>query len=305
MPLLAPRRLPRKFRRRAGEFSRVIARRSVAAEERRSRRRRERQARWIRRWHQVRLLVAAEFRWWMIVGTMSIVVIVAGVLLFAPFFDVREIRVRRQDPRIDPEEVQHVLAPLFSERLVLVTRAQVSALLAAHYADLADVRISKDYPSTLTVTVTLDPIVAAATLQEPDGATGTGATTSFAYITARGLFVVSPIRIIDAPLETLVLDDWAVRPQDRSFVIEPEVLRTITLARDTLRRDFGLIPKRTTYFMRAKEFHILTERGTLWFDLQSELRVQFGRFRAFLKTVSFDAVKEYVDLRIADRVVYR
>ena len=259
----------------------------------------------MRRIGQLRAFILAECKLWLIIGSLATLALVVGALLFAPLFDVREIRIRRQDARIDPERVQQALHPLFSRRLVLVTRSNVSSLLAEQYPDLKEVTIAKDYPSTLIVSLVLDPVVAHAVVMDDATDAGSG-TTLDAYITSRGLFVLSPIPIVTRePLETLTLTDWVVRPQDRTLVLEPAVLRTIILARDTLRRDFGLSPSRIVYYMRAREFHIATERGTLWFDLQSELGVQFGRLREFLKTTSFDAVKEYVDLRIADRVVYR
>lgn len=75
--------------------------------------------------------------------------------------------------------------------------------------------------------------------------------------------------------------------------------------RDILLRDFGLETLSMRLFVNAREFHLKTPKGWLWFDLESELSVHFFRLREFLRTISFDQVKEYVDLRIADKVVYR
>ena len=72
-----------------------------------------------------------------------------------------------------------------------------------------------------------------------------------------------------------------------------------------LRSDFGLSAKDITIFLRAKEFHIRTEKVALWFDLTSPLSVQFQRFRELLKNLPLDQVKEYIDLRIADKIVYK
>ena len=58
-------------------------------------------------------------------------------------------------------------------------------------------------------------------------------------------------------------------------------------------------------YVRAQEFHIRTNKVTLWFDLRSSLSVQLQRFREFLKTVPLDQAKEYVDLRIADKIIYK
>ena len=259
--------------------------------------------------------IASEFRMWLILATGTLVIALAGILLFAPFFDVRHIRIMRQDARIDLEEVQQTLSPLFRQRLVLVTRAQVSALLLNQYLDIDRVEISKQYPSTLTVTIYTDPIIATIDIDESasteirgSGAlltpAGTGSTV-WSYVTDRGYFVTSLVPLSLVPLETLTVTDWGVRPQNRTRFLTPEFLQTVFRARDALRRDFGLTSKQITLFIRAQEFHIQTDKATLWFDLQSPLSVQFQRLRELLKASSFDQVKSYIDLRITDKVIYK
>jgi hypothetical protein len=315
MPLKVPGRLPKRFNRVAGTATRSLARRTYAGQERIRRRRHERMARWSRRAVRIGNTIASEFRVWLIMATGGIAIALAAVLLFAPFFDVRTIHIRRQDARIDPEEVQETLSPLFRQRLVLVTRAQVSALLQSQYIDIERVEILKEYPSTLNVTIFTDPVMATITIDEsgaPEAqgsggllpAANTGASLQL-YVTTRGYFVTSPVPLSAAPLEQLTVTDWSMRPQNRTRFLSPEFLQTVFHARDTLRRDFGLESTEITLFIRAQEFHIRTEKGTLWFDAQSPLSMQFQRLREFLKTVSFDQVKSYVDLRIADKVIYK
>jgi hypothetical protein len=246
---------------------------------------------------------------------MSIVVVtVSAVLLFAPFFNVRRINIERRDPRIDPGDIQQTLSPLFNQRLVLITKAQVATMLNTVYPDITAVSIGKEYPSTLSVSITLEPVVAEITMEESgtkeieaqSGAVlaGTGAT-QYAYITTQGTYVTSPIRLTKEKLEKLVITDWGILPQNRTRLLTPDTLRTIFLARDTLRRDFGLQPMKIIVYLRAQEFHIKTPKGTLWFDERTDLPMQFQRFREFLKEISLDQVKEYIDLRIADKIVYK
>lgn len=221
------------------------------------------------------------------------------------------IRVQRQDPRIDRDDVQQVLAPLLSQRLVLVTLRDVRSLLEPAYPDLESVRIQKTYPSTLTVSIQLQPVVARISIEDaraPESGSGsstTGSGTTYYYVTGQGTFIASPLRLTTAPVPTLTLVDWVVLPQNRSSLLSPDFLKTIFLARDILRRDFGLSAEKMTLYLRAQEFHIRTPKATLWFDLRSTLPVQFGRFRSFLRAVGFDQVKEYIDLRITDKIVYR
>lgn len=275
------------------------------------RKRKEKYARWGRKMARFSDMVLSEFRLWIAIGTGIIILTVAGTLLFAPFFDVREIKVRRQDPRIDPEEIQQTLAPLFKQRLVLVTRNHVAGMLHAQYPEIERVEIGKDYPSTLSVSVYLEAVAAEVVIvDDMDIGSGSGSTTGsgtdvYTYVTRKGTFVTSPIRLTGGPYPKLTVTDWGIRPQNRTTLLAPEFLQTIFLARDALRRDFALQSQNISIYLRAQEFHIKTNKATLWFDLRSPLNVQFQRFREFLKTLSLDQAKEYIDLRIADKIIYQ
>lgn len=280
-------------------------------ENRRARRRKEFFVRVGRRTAKFWSIIVSEFRIWMLIAASGVVTVIVAILLLSPFFDVRSMHIRRQDARIDPEEIQQTLSPLFKQRLVLVTRNQVAAMLEAEYADIQRVEITKEYPSTLDVTVYLDPVVAKVKIvdsgaQEAGSGSVAGSGTELhTYLTRTGLFVSSPITLTSAPLPTLTITDWNIRPENRQRILDPQFLQEIFLARDTLRRDFGLSTVGILIYLRAQEFHVRTNKSTLWFDLQSPLAVQFQRFRELLKTVSLDQVKEYADLRIADKIIYK
>jgi hypothetical protein len=314
MPLKASRKLPKRFSRRAGPLTRSLAKTYYGGPNRRARRRKEWFARTGRKFARLSETVLREFRLWLVIGAVLILLTIGATLLFAPFFDVREMKVRRQDPRIDPEEIQQALAPLFNQRLVLVTRGQVASMLQAEYPDIEKVEISKEYPSTLLISVYLEPVLAEVRIddsQSTEPASGSGAVESgsgvglYTYVTRQGYFVGSPIRLSGGPYPKLTITDWGIHPQNRTILLSPEFLQNVFLARDTLRRDFGLESQNITVYVRAQEFHIRTPKTSLWFDVRSPLTVQFQRFREFLKTLSLDQAKEYIDLRIADKIIYK
>ncbi len=303
------RKLPRRFNRKVGPRTQSLARTYYGGPRRRVRRRKEMFARWGRKMTRLWDTVLSEFRIWLVIGAGLIILTVAGTLLFAPFFDVREIRVRRQDPRIDPKEIEQTLSSLFKQRLVLVTRSQVAALLQADYPEIERVEINKNYPSTLSVSVYIEPVMAEVSVTDArsgSGSTGFGSGMNiYTYVTRKGTFVTSPIRLTGGPYPKLTITDWGIMPQNRTLLITPLFLQTIFLARDALRRDFGLQNQNITVYLRAQEFHITTNKATLWFDLRSSLNVQLQRFREFLKTLSLDQAKEYIDLRIADKIIFK
>lgn len=311
MPLKAPRRLPRSFNRTASPYTRNLARKRYQTADRRAQRRREKMIRFLRKLSKMSAVIASEFRMWLLIGISACVVTVVLVLLFAPFFDVRQIVIRRQDPRIDLEDIQQSLTPLFRQRLILITKNQVLGLLQPEYPDIDRIEVDKKYPSTLTVSIYLEPVVAAVVIDDSDAAASseTGAligSGSYAYVTRSGYFVSSPIKLgSSTPIPTLRLTDWGIRPQNRTHVLSSDFIDQIFSARDILRADFGLTTTDITIFVRAQEFHIRTNKLTLWFDLKSPLSLQFQRFREFLKTLSLDQAKEYIDLRIEGKIIYK
>jgi hypothetical protein len=268
--------------------------------------------RFFRRISHTSSAILSEFRIWLLIGISVVILASVSFLLFSPVFDVRYIHIRRQDPRIDIEEIEQALTPLFKQRLLFVTKGQIASLLQPEHPDIETVDIRKEYPSTLTITIHLEPVVATVTIDDTteNSLAGSGSTLTtsgaFLYLTRSGIFVVSPIKLTSTvPIEMLRLTDWGIRPQNRTNVIDPKFLQIIFAARDTLRTDFGLKSMDIVLYLRAREFHIRTNKVSLWFDLTSPLSVQFQRFREFLKNLSLDQAKEYIDLRIADRIVYR
>ena len=312
MPLRGAQRLPKRFNRATSSYSRSLAGHHFLSQDRRIRRRREQRMRFLKKFSKVWTLFALEFRAWLLISVSAVIIAIVSVLLFAPFFDVRHIIVRRQESRIQPEDIEQTLRSLYRQRLILVSKGQIWSLLSAAYPDIASIDIKKTYPSTLTVTVYAEEVAAAVIID--DGSTSPASQTgdtivgsgAYAYITKSGYFITSPIKIISKnPIPTLHLSDWGIHPQNRTRALQPKFLEQIFVARDALRTDFGLQVKDIVVYVRAQEFHIRTNKVTLWFDLRSPLSVQFQRFREFLKTLSIDQAKEYIDLRIADKIVYK
>ena len=76
-------------------------------------------------------------------------------------------------------------------------------------------------------------------------------------------------------------------------------------AEEVLGTEFNQHVLTRTVYLRAREFHFAMGKWSLWFDSSSPLEEQIARYRIFLKEVGLPAVKDYIDLRIAGRVVYK
>jgi hypothetical protein len=233
-------------------------------------------------------------------------VIFLALALFSPAMRVAEIRIVRGDPRLDVEQVQGLLSPLFGKHLMLLSSYDVRGLLEDGMPDLHGVDVSKDYPSTLMVRVGLDPIVARLRIAGPEevgSTTETGSLTD--YLTDRGMYVSSPRAAPGGDLLMLTLVDWGARPIPGSVLVTPEVLERITLTEKHLQEQFGQAVLERTVFLRAQEYHLRTAQWTLWFDTQSPIEEQLQRYRIFLREIPHGEIRSYIDLRLKDRVVYK
>jgi len=233
---------------------------------------------------------------------------ITGMILFSPLLTVRSIEVIRESPRLDIEQVQQTLAPLFGKKMLFLTPFEAEDLLRASITDLRDLRISKAFPGTLRISIVLDPLVARLAIASPEAldrsAAGSGA--SIDFLTSEGVYVrTSSVQDGDTfPEITLV--DWGVRPQPGTVILPPQFLERMNAAEVVLLRQFGEEVRKRVAYVRAQEFHLLLGNNRfLWFDLRSPIDKQAERYRIFLKEIGPEKAKEYVDLRIEGRVVYK
>lgn len=261
-----------------------------------------------------RLQIAfAEFRgsavrWAALIVTV-ICFVVVGMILFSPILNVRSIEVTRKSPRLDIEQVQQALAPMFGRRMLFLPSFEVSDLLKVSIPDIKSIGVTKAFPSTLKVSVELDPLSARLRIADPDALDRTanaGTGSKLDFLTPKGVYVQTSTAQDDQALPDFMLVDWGVRPQPGSVLISSEFLQRMNAAEVTLLRQFGQEVNKRVVYLRAQEFHFLIDKNiALWFDLKSPLESQIGRYRTFLKDVGMGKVKEYVDLRIQGRVIYK
>lgn len=243
---------------------------------------------------------------WFLGGSLAVCLLVFGFVLFSPIIQVREIEVTRESPRLDIEDVQLALAPLFGRHLFFLSSYEVAPLLKENIPDVETISVSKLYPSTLHVNVKLHPLVARLRILEPDqeqALTLTGATVDF--LTDAGMYIATTAAQDTETLPEIVIVDWGVRPDPGTRMLYPSFLERMNAAELTLLRQFGKEVTQRRVFLRAQEFHLNIGGIELWFDTRTPLETQLNRYRLFLREVDQTTVRQYIDLRIADRVVYQ
>lgn len=243
---------------------------------------------------------------WMAVTVIVLGIAVFGFLLFSPIIQVREIKVTRLSPRLDIEEVQSTLSSLFGRHLFFLSAFEVEQILNESIADIERVKIGKEYASVLHVEIELQPLVAKLRIIAPDDIdvpVGTGSTID--YVTEEGIYVTTTAAKDTQTLPEIILVDWGVRPVPGALLVSPTFIERINAAEIAFLRQFGQEVQRRTVYLRAQEFHLRIADRELWFDLKSPLEDQLERYRIFLREVGIEEAKDYVDLRVSNRVIYQ
>lgn len=323
------RRLPRALQRPFSPFSRALAR---AYQPRRAARRLFTLRRRSKKWLGIAGMFSLRLRLWSL-SLLVILFLVALLLYFlSSSFRVTSMRVSRDDPRLDLEEVQRLLLPFFGKHLSFLSPHLIERALLTAYPEVASVRIVKRFPGELHVTLYTDPIVAEVQLGSPNDTersfTPLGGSGAYRYLTARGVYLEYPIPVAvregDGERLLLKVVDWAVKPAHRQKLLEEKLLQDMQHVRRLLMQSFGHTVRAVTVHLRAREFHMEAEHParpdgrpperpsragsdglTLWFDQASSIVQQLDRYREFLRALSPEKITEYVDLRLHDRVVYR
>lgn len=311
--LRKPRRIPQRYNRPVTPQMRsLVQRRHQRAKQYRTQRWKRAFQKFQRRALSLRTILLR----YAAVTVTSLVLLIAGLLLFSPILDVREIQIRRADPRIDAEQIRQALKPFFGEHLLFITPEQVRHAVKQSVPDIADVQVDKNYPSTLVLGVTPDPIVARLLIENPGVAAGTGAVSGSGavdtpvtadYLTDKGLYMAyqpSQVRSGTGLLDLHIVD-WGVRPEAGKPLVESGLLLSMQKAEQQLQAEFGLKTESRTIYLRAREFHIRVPGYSLWFDMRSPVDEQFQRYRTFLQYIGLKNVKDYIDLRIRNMVVYK
>lgn len=299
MSIRPAKRLPKRFRRPVSQGTHAMVQRRY------ERHRKLRFDLWRRRMRRVSEKLMKLRRHVALALIGMLLMGIAGffaVALFSPLMRVAEVRVVRTDARLDLEQVQSLLSPLFGKHLLLLSAYDVRSLLEEGLPDLQTVDVDKDYPATLVVRIAVDPLIARLMIRgSEEGEPEVGVD----YLTSEGTYVASARASGGEALPLITLVDWGARPIPGTILLTPEFLLRIAATERNLQEQFGQTVLERTVHLRAQEYHLRIAQWTVWFDVQSSLEEQLQRYRIFLREVPPEDVREYVDLRLKDRVVYR
>ncbi len=220
---------------------------------------------------------------------------IIGFTQFAGYFDVTKVSILRSSLDLPLAEIETIVRDAaLGQSIWQIDVTQISKAVRQARPDIAEVRVTKDYPNTITVEVFKYPIIAELRIG-----------TERIYINEQGYRVVgdSPTRdVLSLTLgETIDLTDPTIR-----LVAEQHLaaIRESSFYFEAI-SDLNIISIK--YYPIAREAHLLTDKNyVIWLDLTTDTRAQLDKLTTAGSQLDLTSGKyEYIDLRIKDKIFYK
>ena len=326
MPLKPSRRLPKKFSRLAPQYTKKLVAKKhkknrgqkLARLQRKLRGKKKQLSSWLKVLWRTLLVATAIGATWAAVS-----------FFFSPYLHIQEIKIQRTEARLDVQEVQHILTPLFHRHIFSVSDHEIRSLLVESIPDIASIDVSIRLPQTLIIQIDLQDVASKLIILDPDSGdrlepieikqqeeentakeTGSGGKKPARkrhadYMTADGIYILDPLTEYEKNLPIYRIVDWGARPTPSTQIISKEMMQLIKRAERVLTQQFQHTILRRTVYLRAREIHLTTEHYTLWFDLASPFDEQILRYRTLRRVGNIEDISDYIDLRLRDRIIYK
>ncbi len=220
---------------------------------------------------------------------------VIGLTQFAGYFSVTKVSVLRSSLDLPLAEIEAVVRDnALGKNIFQVNVTQIAKAVREARPDIAEVKVIKDYPDTLTVEVFKYPIIAELRIG-----------TERIYLNEQGYQVVgdAPGRDVLTIMlgETIQLDDPTIQLITAKHLA---AIRESSFYFEAL-TDLEIISIK--YFPMAREAHLLTEKNfSVWLNLTTDTRTQLDKLITAKAELNLAGGKyEYIDLRVRNKIFYK
>lgn len=226
-------------------------------------------------------------------------------IAFSNFLLIKEIKSQTDTVSNTPElmtKITDTLKSFKNKNILFASKAEMIAKIQKTFPEIEDIKISKDFPSTILVKFAEYPLVANITNMADNGTNKKYLISSIGYALKENETDPNLPFIKIKTAEPINTD---------GIVIEPEKLKYILDAATYYKEKFGMKVLETEYKVIPREIHLKTEKYfTIWLDIQKPFEDQFKKLKkALVKLDIFNEPLEYIDLRITgesgDKIIYK
>ena len=77
--------------------------------------------------------------------------------LFSPYFDLKKVEVKRDNPHLDVQAVENLMAEFYGQNLLFISQSTIEERLLETFPEFREVKLSEHWPDSLVVEVVLSP----------------------------------------------------------------------------------------------------------------------------------------------------
>lgn len=215
--------------------------------------------------------------------------------VFSPYFDLKRVEVKRDNPHLDVQAVENLMAEFYGQNLLFLSQQEVETRLLETFSEFRRVKLTDAWPDGLKITIELSPPFYQV-LNEHDA--------TFSVISEDGV-VLRQEATEGLPL--LKIKSYEQPLKSGENFTTPEVLQDITYLRELFGAKFQIEISEIRYLPLAYEVHFVSSKGTaFWFDLRADVPEQARKIDLVSDEINLYTQKlEHVDLRIPNQVFWK
>jgi len=255
--------------------------------------------------HRTRGLWGQTKRYIILILGGALILYITNALFISESLTIQTIQINENELPVNDHPIEGLLDSLKGSNILLLKTNDFEYYLEQQYPQYETLRISKNLPDTLTITLKTYPVVANLTVEVTDGdeqtfsLTAAGQTTNY-----------EESNIIQADLRTIIIEsDQSLG--ESTFIMTQEKIAFILEAMQDFEDRFGMAVLHARYFDIERETHLWTERNFyVWLDMTADLDEQLNKLKKGLPRLNiYEVDLEYIDLRIAgingEKIIYK
>lgn len=224
-----------------------------------------------------------------------IILYITNALFISNNLTIQNIQIKEDNIILMEHPIEALLSDLKGSNLLLLNADNYEPYLRDKYPQYETLKIHKNLPDTLLVTLKTYPVVAKLTVEVPEGEdqefliSSAGRTTSYEEV----------VTVNPETLRQIIIES------DQSLgsgteIISQDHLAFILEAMQNFEDRFGMEVLHARYFDIEREVHLWTERNFyVWLDITVDLDEQLNKLKKGLPRLNiYEENLEYIDLRI-------
>lgn len=215
--------------------------------------------------------------------------------LFSPYFDLKQVEVKRDNPHLDVGAVENLMAEFYGQNLLFISQSDIKERLLKTFPEFREVRIKESWPESLVLEIELSPPFYQV-LNEYDA--------TFSVLSEDGVVLRQEAT---EGLPVLKILNYEQSLSSGEKFATAQVLQHITRLREIFAEDLKIDVAEIRYLPTAYEVHLVSDNdAAFWFDLRSDIEQQARKVELVSDEINlYTQPLEHVDLRIPNQVFWK